>query len=70
MESNVPEEGGLAQRQMAKEIAYRVLESTKMGNPKALPTPEEARILAREFLKTVDGYSSKVDRPLSLKDWK
>jgi hypothetical protein len=65
------------QRELATEIAYRILEKTNPDEPHLPPTPQEAAILAREFLKLADGYESKIrrstvqtDGPVSLKWWK
>jgi hypothetical protein len=57
----------MTQREMAIEVAYRILESTKasLESPRLPPTPEEAMLLAREFLRVVEGYEYKLDRPVS-----
>jgi hypothetical protein len=57
------------QRDLAVEIAYRILEKTSVQETH-LPTSHEAEILAREFLRLTEGYESKIQRPVSLKWWK
>jgi hypothetical protein len=57
------------QRDLAVEIAYRILEKTSVDEPHIPPTPQEAEILAREFLRLAEGYEKKIGRPVSLKWW-
>jgi hypothetical protein len=57
------------QRDIAVEIAYRILEKTSVQETHYPPTSQEAEILAREFLRLAEGCVSKRQQPVSLRWW-